>query len=48
MDIRQAIRDMEEQVGHISPVQKFLLGTDGSVTQLLESVTGKKVVIRTL
>lgn len=48
MDIAQAIRDIEAQVGHVSPVQKFLLGTDGSVTQLLESVTGKRVVIRTL
>ncbi|MCK9580343.1 MAG: beta-ribofuranosylaminobenzene 5'-phosphate synthase [Methanoregula sp.] len=48
MDIVQAIRDIEAQVGRISTVQKFLLGTDGSVTQLLESVTGKKVVIRTL
>jgi len=48
MDIAQAIREMEAQVGRISPVQKFLLGTDGSVTQLLESVTGKRVVIRTL
>jgi beta-ribofuranosylaminobenzene 5'-phosphate synthase len=48
MDIAQAIREMEAQVGRISPVQKFLLGTDGSVTQLLESITGKRVVIRTL
>ncbi len=48
MDIAQAIREMEAQVGRISPVQKFLLGTDGSVTQILESITGKKVVIRTL
>ena len=48
MDIAAAIRDIEAEVGRISPVQKFLLGTDGSVTQLLESVTGKKVVIRTL
>lgn len=48
MDIAQAIRVIEAEVGRISPVQKFLLGTDGSVTQLLESVTGKKVVIRTL
>jgi beta-ribofuranosylaminobenzene 5'-phosphate synthase len=48
MDIAQAIRDIEAQLGRISPVQKFLLGTDGSVTQLLESITGKKVVIRTL
>ncbi len=48
MDIAHAIAEMEEQVGRISPVQKFLLGTDGSVTQILESITGKKVVIRTL
>ncbi len=48
MDIARAIADMEAQVGRISPVQKFLLGTDGSVTQILESITGKKVVIRTL
>lgn len=48
MDIAEAIRDLEARVGRISPIQKFLLGTDGSVTQLLESVTGKKVVIRTL
>lgn len=48
MDIAEAIRAMEAQVGRISPVQKFLLGTDGSVTQILESITGKKVAIRTL
>jgi len=48
MDIRDAIRKMEAEVGRISPVQKFLLGTDGSVTQLLESITGKNVLIKTL
>jgi beta-ribofuranosylaminobenzene 5'-phosphate synthase len=48
MDIAQAIREIEAQVGRISPVQKFLLGTDRSVTQILESIAGKKVVIRTL
>jgi beta-ribofuranosylaminobenzene 5'-phosphate synthase len=48
MDIAQAIREIEAQVGRISPVQKFLLGTDGSVIHILESITGKKVVIRTL
>jgi len=48
MDIARAIADMEGAVGRLSPVQKFLLGTDGSVTQILESITGKKVVIRTL
>ena len=48
MDIARVIAEMEDKVGRISPVQKFLLGTDGSVTQILESITGKKVVIRTL
>jgi beta-ribofuranosylaminobenzene 5'-phosphate synthase len=48
MDIRDAIRRMEAEVGRISPIQKFLLGTDGSVTQILESITGKNIVIRTL
>ncbi|PKG32518.1 beta-ribofuranosylaminobenzene 5'-phosphate synthase [Methanoregula sp.] len=48
MDIRDAIRKMEAEVGKISPVQKFLLGTDGSVTQLLESITGENVLIKTL
>ncbi len=48
MDIAQTIAEMEAKVGRISPVLKFLLGTDGSVTQILESITGEKVVIRTL
>lgn len=48
MDIARAIAEMEAQVGRISPVLKFLLGTDGSVTQILESITGKKIVIRTV
>ncbi|RPI40117.1 MAG: DUF98 domain-containing protein [Methanoregulaceae archaeon] len=48
MDIARAIAEMEGKVGRISPVQKFLLGTDGSVTQILESIMGKKVIIRTL
>lgn len=48
MDIRDAIRKMESEVGRISPVQKFLLGTDGSVTRILESITGKNVAINTL
>ena len=48
MDIAQAIAELEVKVVRISPVQKFLFGTDGSVTQILESITGKKVVIRTL
>lgn len=48
MDITQVIAEMETEVGRLSPVQKFLLGTDGSVTQILESLTGRNVVIRTL
>jgi len=35
MDIARAIAEMEGKVGRISPVQKFLLGTDGSLTGLL-------------
>ena len=48
MDIAQAIRKLEAEVGSISPSRNSSLGTDGSVTQILESITGKKVVIRTL
>lgn len=38
---------LEEAVGRLSPVQKMLLGTDGSVTRLLEVVTGSPVEIET-
>jgi len=48
MDISGNIRDIEETVGRLSRVQKILLGTDGSVTQLLESVTGHPVTVKTL
>jgi beta-ribofuranosylaminobenzene 5'-phosphate synthase len=47
MDIAQSIHEIETQVGRLSPMQKFLLGTDGSVTQILEAITGKPVVIET-
>ena len=47
MDIAQSINEIETQVGRLSPMQKFLLGTDGSVTQILEAITGKQVVIET-
>ena len=40
MDIAHRLKEIEEHVGKLSPVQKILLGTDGSVTQRLESVTG--------
>ena len=48
MDISGNIRDIEETVGRLSRVQKILLGTDGSVTQLLESITGNPVTVKTL
>lgn len=47
MDIAQSLNDIETQVGRLSPMQKFLLGTDGSVTQILEVITGKQIVIET-
>jgi beta-ribofuranosylaminobenzene 5'-phosphate synthase len=47
MDIAHSLKEIETQVGRLSPMQKFLLGTDGSVTQILEAITGKQVVIET-
>ena len=47
MDIARCLDEIESQVGRLSPIQKILLGTDGSVTQLLESVTGHSVAVRT-
>lgn len=47
MDIAHSLNEIETQVGRLSPMQKFLLGTDGSVTQILEAITGKQVVIQT-
>jgi len=48
MDITRGLEEIERTVGHLSPIQKFLLGTDGSVTQLLEAETGHPVAVRTL
>lgn len=42
------ISDLEAIVGKLSPVQKMLLGTDGSVTGLLEIVTGSPIEIETI
>jgi beta-ribofuranosylaminobenzene 5'-phosphate synthase len=42
------ILKLENIVGRLSPVQKMLLGTDGSVTGLLEVVIGSPVEIETL
>jgi beta-ribofuranosylaminobenzene 5'-phosphate synthase len=47
MNIPLRLQQIEEEIGHLSPVQKILLGTDGSVTQLLEAITGKQIVITT-
>jgi beta-ribofuranosylaminobenzene 5'-phosphate synthase len=47
MDIAYCIHEIEAQAGRLSPMQKFLLGTDGSVTQILEAITGKPVAIET-
>ena len=47
MDIARSLNAIETQVGRLSPVQKILLGTDGSVTQLLEAITGETVSVRT-
>jgi beta-ribofuranosylaminobenzene 5'-phosphate synthase len=46
--VAKAISELENAVGKLSTVQKMLLGTDGSVTSLLEIVTGQPVEIETL
>ena len=46
--VAKAISELEDAVGKLSTVQKMLLGTDGSVTSLLEIVTGQPVEIETL
>jgi beta-ribofuranosylaminobenzene 5'-phosphate synthase len=48
MDLKTSLATIERDVGHLSNFQKFLLGTDGSVTQILEAVTGHPVSITTL
>jgi beta-ribofuranosylaminobenzene 5'-phosphate synthase len=48
MEIHARIRDLEREVGRLSRVQKILLGTDGSVTRILEVITGGQVRITTL
>jgi beta-ribofuranosylaminobenzene 5'-phosphate synthase len=48
MEILARIRDLETEVGRLSRVQKILLGTDGSVTRILEVITGGRVRITTL
>jgi beta-ribofuranosylaminobenzene 5'-phosphate synthase len=48
MDIQTRIRELEKELGRLSRVQKILLGTDGSVTRILEVITGGRVRITTL
>ena len=46
--ISEKLREIEQRVGRLSPMQKVLIGTDGSVTNLLEMATGHPVTITTL
>ncbi|NMC10650.1 MAG: DUF98 domain-containing protein, partial [Methanothrix sp.] len=46
--VTKQISDLENSVGRLSPVQKMLLGTDGSVTSMLEVITGCPIEIETL
>ncbi len=48
IDIAEKIRRIEEEIGHLAPLQKVLLGTDGSVTRLLEMATGHPIEVVTL
>ncbi|MFA6673410.1 MAG: hypothetical protein WCS24_12250 [Methanoculleus sp.] len=45
--IGERIREIEQRIGRLSPMQKVLIGTDGSVTNLLEMATGHSVTITT-
>ena len=47
VEIAAQLQAIEQEVGRLSPVQKILLGTEGSVTHLLEVVTGSRVTIVT-
>ncbi|HSD56700.1 MAG TPA: beta-ribofuranosylaminobenzene 5'-phosphate synthase [Methanotrichaceae archaeon] len=48
LSVAKKISELESMVGKLSPVQKMLLGTDGSVTSLLEIITGSPIEIETL
>ncbi|MDM7911472.1 MAG: chorismate pyruvate-lyase family protein, partial [Methanotrichaceae archaeon] len=48
LSVAKKISELESIVGKLSPVQKMLLGTDGSVTSLLEIITGSPIEIETL
>lgn len=47
MNIADRMKGIEEEVGKLSPVHKILLGTDGSVTRMLEIITGHPVTVVT-
>jgi beta-ribofuranosylaminobenzene 5'-phosphate synthase len=47
MHIAEKMKEIEREVGKLSPVHKILLGTDGSVTQMLEIITGHPVTVVT-
>jgi beta-ribofuranosylaminobenzene 5'-phosphate synthase len=47
MDLPAHLHTLEQEVGRLSPVQKILLSTDGSVTQMLEVITGSSVRLET-
>ena len=40
--------ELERVAGPLTPLQRILLGTDGSVTRILELATGAPVAITTL
>ncbi|WAI02182.1 beta-ribofuranosylaminobenzene 5'-phosphate synthase [Methanogenium organophilum] len=47
-NIAEKLRDLETEVGTLSPMQKILLGTDGSVTALLENALDCEVTVHTI
>lgn len=47
MNISEKLGNIEKELGRLSPVQKILLGTDGSVTKMLEVITGSPVGVTT-
>jgi len=46
--ITSKLLELESKIGTLSPMQKILLGTDGSVTTLLENALGCEVKVNTL
>ena len=46
--LRERIREIEKETGYLSPLQTILLLTDGSVTTLLEAISGDEVSVTTL